>query len=368
MTKLKNGAASQLSSFFSSSQGRFTVSMLSSLISSTLVAVPLLLVLLLTSSLLSGLARAALVSSPHPHGGFSGRPQLSITIRDGNFTSNNGGMMDGLDPTITWQNSALLHDDEIALTYGIDLSARTTNLASLPRRIWGRASRRVRITGADREVAISTRVQLDFDTPDTLDFEFDGEDDESDVRVRIMGRTSTAALSSVIGGNTHHLMGERTSKRTSGSNKLKSAIRNILPTIDHVEITKGYDNNGNRITINPRYNIPYNYADVILTYDADDTVIKVIAGASDQSVTISQKLNDDNIISPTINARDGSLSLAWDRKLGEDQSVKTTVNPNRSVDVEWRDSAWTANVNFPMDGSSDDLQGATVHIKRDIKF
>ena len=114
--------------------------------------------------------------------------------------------MDGLDPTITWQNSALLDNDEIALTYGIDLSARTTNLASLPRRIWGRASRRVRITGADREVAISTRVQLDFDTPDTLDFEFDGEDDESDVRVRILGRTSTAALSSVIGGNTRHLM------------------------------------------------------------------------------------------------------------------------------------------------------------------
>jgi hypothetical protein len=97
-------------------------------------------------------------------------------------------------------------------------------------------------------------------------------------------------------------------------------------------------------------------------YDANDTVIKVIASTTDQSVTISQKLNDDNIISPTINARDGSLSLAWDRKLGEHQSVKTTVNPNRSIDVEWRDSAWTANVNFPMDSTTNDLHGATVHI------
>ncbi|KAL3810090.1 hypothetical protein ACHAXA_003063, partial [Cyclostephanos tholiformis] len=58
-----------------------------------------------------------------------------ITIRDGNFTN-----IDGLDPTITWQNSALLSND-VALQYGIDLSARTTNLASLPRRVWGRASR-----------------------------------------------------------------------------------------------------------------------------------------------------------------------------------------------------------------------------------
>ena len=49
--------------------------------------------------------------------------------------------------------------------------------------------------------------------------------------------------------------------------------------------------------------------------------------------------------SPTINARDGSLSLAWAQKLGENQSVKTTVHPNR------RDLAWTANVNFPMDST-----------------
>ena len=342
------------------------------------IVVPLLI--LTSSCLFSSFAHAAaaLVSS-HPHGGYTGRPELSITIRDGNFTSSNNGnsLMDTLDPTITWQNSALIANDEIALTYGIDLSARTTNLANLPRRIWGRASSRQTIpmgSNNNRDVAISTRVQLDFDTPDILDFELDGEDDESDIKVRILGRTSTAALSSMIGGgNNNNMMGDRMTsygKRTStsASAKFKSAIRKLLPSIDHVEITKGYDNNGNRITINPRYNINYNYADVILTYDANDTVIKVIASTTDQSVTISQKLNDDNIISPTINTRDGSLSLAWDRKLGEHQSVKTTVHPNRSIDVEWRDSAWTANVNFPMDSNTNDLHGATVHIKRDIKF
>jgi hypothetical protein len=102
-----------------------------------------------------------------------------------------------------------------------------------------------------------------------------------------------------------------------------------------------------------------------MTYDANDTLVKVIASEDDQTVTISQKLNDENMISPTI-SRDGSLSLAWDRKLSEDSSVRTTLNPNRSVEVEWRDAAWTANVNFPMD--QNDLTGATVHIKRDVKF
>jgi len=94
-------------------------------------------------------------------------------------------------------------------------------------------------------------------------------------------------------------------------------------------------------------------------------LIKVTASKDDQVVTISQKLNDENMISPTI-SRDGSLSLAWDRKLGDHNSVRTTLNPNRSVEVEWKDEAWTANVNFPMD--ENDVSGATVHIKRDVKF
>jgi len=253
------------------------------------------------------------------------RPQLSITIRDGNFTD-----FEGMDPTITWENSAVLQND-VALQYGIDLSARTTNLASLPRRIWGRASR----IFADR-YAISTRLQMNVQRMDTLDFELDGEDEETDLQMRMIGSTSVDP------------------KQTFKSSR-----------VNFMEFTKGFDNDGNRVTINPRYNVNYNHADVVLTYDADDTLIKVTASKDDQVVTISQKLNNDNMISPTI-GRDGSLSLAWDRKLGDDNSIRTTLNPNRSVDVEWRDSDWTANVNFPME--ENDMRGATVHIKRDIKF
>lgn len=168
-----------------------------------------------------------------------------------------------------------------------------------------------------------------------MDFEVDGEDNDNDLRMRVVGWAPTDV------------------KRLG---RARAAF---------VELAKGFDNDGNRVTINPRYDLTYGRGDVVVTYDADDTLIKVTASRDDQEVTISQKLNDDNVISPTI-GRDGSLSLAWDRKLGEDNSVRTTLNPNRSVDVEWRDEAWTANVNFPMDES--DLRGATVHIKRDIKF
>jgi hypothetical protein len=166
--------------------------------------------------------------------------------------------------------------------------------------------------------------------------------------MRIMGCASNPAATASAGGG--------------GGGGRKAALP---PRVGYAEFTKGYDNGGNRVTVNPRYDVDNRRADVVVTYDADDTLIKITASRHDQVVTISQKLNDENVISPTI-GRDGSLSLAWDRKLGDDMSVRTTLNPNRSVDVEWRDSAWTANVNFPMDDN--DLKGATVHIKRDIKF
>lgn len=275
---------------------------------------------ILTLSCLSIIGVNGVASDPAA----SPRPQLSITIRDGNFTD-----IEGLDPTITWENSALLSND-VALQYGIDLSARTTNLAALPRRIWGRASRIF-----SNRFAFSTRLEMDVQSMDRIDFELDGEDEDNDLKLRLIGSTG------------------------AGLKQLKNS------RVAFMEFTKGFDNDGNRVTVNPRYNVNFQHADVVVTYDADDTLIKVTASQDDQEVTISQKLNDENMISPTI-GRDGSLSLAWDRKLGEDNSIRTTLNPNRSVDVEWRDAAWTANVNFPMD--ENDLRGATVHIKRDIKF
>ena len=179
---------------------------------------------------------------------------------------------------------------------------------------------------------------MDVQSMDRVDFEVDGEDADNDVRFRLLGRGYAR------GGG------------------WRSAAR-----LGFAELTKGFDNDGNRVTINPRYDVDRDRADLVVTYDADDTVIRVVADRDDQEVTISQKLNADNIISPTIGS-DGSLSLAWDRKLGEDNSIKTTLNPNRSVDVEWRDAAWTAEVNFPMEERDAALRGATVHIKRDIKF
>jgi hypothetical protein len=46
--------------------------------------------------------------------------------------------------------------------------------------------------------------------------------------------------------------------------------------------------------------------------------------------------------------------------------LTANLKPNDNLNVEWKDDAWTANVNMPIDGTS--ISGANVGIKRDVNF
>jgi hypothetical protein len=89
------------------------------------------------------------------------------------------------------------------------------------------------------------------------------------------------------------------------------------------------------------------------------------ASADNQEVTISQQLDANNRVAPTINNR-GDISVEWERSLGDDSSLTARLKPNDSLNVEWRDNDWTANVDMPMNGAN--INGANVSIKRDITF
>jgi len=291
----------------------------------------------------------------------AGRPQLSISVRDGNFDG-----LDGLDPTINWSGSSSSGD--VSLDYGIEAAVRpTSDIASLPRNIWGKASTNVAGWG------VSARADVDGQDRSSADLEIDADNKDADLSLR---------LTASAGG---------------GFN------------VRRVEATKGLDLDGARVTINPRYDMEKEEADVVLGYDngntnvqltasadkqevnikhkmdntnieltasadnqevsidhqMDSTNIKLTASADNQEVTISQQVDANNRIAPTINNR-GDISVEWERALGDDSALTATLKPNDSLNVEWRDNAWTANVDMPLDGSN--INGANVHIKRDINF
>jgi len=288
----------------------------------------------------------------------AGRPQLSISVRDGNFDG-----LDGLDPTINWQGSASSGD--VNLDYGIEAAARpTTDIASLPRNVWGKASTNVGGWG------VSARAERDMSSDDTA-LEFDADNEDADLSFHV--------VASAAGG------------------------------MERVEATKGLDMNGARVTLNPRYNVVDEEADVVVGWEngdtnvkltasadnqevnvkhridntnieltasrdnqevvidhqMDNTNVKLTASADNQEVTVSQQLDANNRISPTVN-RNGDVSIEWERTLGDDSSLTATLKPNDSLNVEWKDNDWTANVDMGLDGTN--INGANVSIKRDVTF
>jgi hypothetical protein len=179
--------------------------------------------------------------------------------------------------------------------------------------------------------------------------------------------------------------------------------------VQRVEAIKVLALDGARVTLNPRYNVESQDADVVVGYDnantnvqltasadnqevnikhkldntnieltasadsqevtidhqVDNTNIKLTASADNRELTISQHIGDANRVSPTIN-KNGNISVEWERSLGDDNCLTATLKPNESLDVEWKDNDWTANVNMPMDGIN--VEGANVSIKRDVSF
>jgi len=269
----------------------------------------------------------------------AGAPKLSISVKDGSFDG-----LDGLDPTLTWEASS--SSGEVDLSYGVEAAARpTSDIASLPRSIWGKASTNVSGWG------VTARADVDCADYSTADIEVNADNEENDLSVKMLASTS-------------------------GDFNVKS-----------VEATKGLDLDGARLTVTPRFNMEDDSRDVVVNYnngDTDvkltasadsqeveinhstgDTDIKLTASADSQEVTVSQKIDDSNRVAPTIN-NSGDISVEWERSLGDDSSLTATLKPNESIDVEWKDDAWTANVNMPLDGT--DITGANVGIKRDVAF
>ena len=242
---------------------------------------------------------------------------VQISVRDGSFDG-----LDGLDPTISWENS--VKSGDLDLSYGIEAAARpTADIASLPRSIWGKAKTDISGWG------VTARAEVDAQSLNSADVEIDAKNAENDISVRL----------------------------TASAGKDFS--------VQTIEATKGFDANGARVTVNPRRNLQTDETDVVIKYDNGDTNVKLTASADAQKVTISQQVDANNRVAPTISS-EGDLSVEWERKLSDDSSLTATLKPNDSLDVEWKDNDWTANVNMPIDGTT--INGANVSIKRDVSF
>jgi len=213
---------------------------------------------------------------------------------------------------------------DVELEYGIEASARpTSDIASLPKNIWGKATTNLNGWG------VSARAQFEGTDFTNAAVEIDASNDEVDLDIHLVASAGDGFA------------------------------------VKTVSAVKGIDADGARVTFNPRYNVETEESDVVINYSKDGTEISLTASQDAQSVTLSRQLDDDNRIAPTLNSS-GDVSIAWERGLGDDNSITTTLTPDESINVEWKDAAWTATINMPLDGT--DITGTNVSIKREVSF
>jgi len=243
------------------------------------------------------------------------RPALSIKVADGSYDS-----ISGLDPTVSWSNTGTAGDMDVE--YGIEVAATpTSDIASLPKNIWGKAS------GSVGEWGVSARAEFTGTDFSSAAIDIDASDETSNVHV----------------------------EASAGSEGV---------TVGDITASKSIDVDGADVTIKPRYNVASGDADVVVSYTKDETSIEVTASEESQSITVSRQVDDENRVAPTINS-DGAFSVEWEKSL-ESGSLTTTVTPNEGINLEWSDNSWTANIDLPLDGT--DITGANVSVKRDVSF
>uniref|UniRef100_A0A7S2KBX2 Uncharacterized protein n=1 Tax=Leptocylindrus danicus TaxID=163516 RepID=A0A7S2KBX2_9STRA len=164
----------------------------------------------------------ALVTAAAIQSSSATKPQLTVEVHNGNFAD-----IEGLDPKITWEASG--ESGDFDLEGGVEVAARpTSDLASLPRSIWGKASREWKGWG------VSARAELESDKPSQAQIELEAEHEEDDISMKI----------------------------TASAGKELAVAK--------VEGIKGFDagDDGNsHITINPRWDVDREDGDVILGWE-----------------------------------------------------------------------------------------------------
>jgi hypothetical protein len=252
-------------------------------------------------------------------GAIAGRPNLSIQVRDGVFDDGAAA----LEPTLTWETSTKSGD--ITYDFGLEADARpTADLASLPKNFWGKASKSFGAWG------VTARAEVAAGDYGSANLEINADNAGDDLSIKV---------DATAGGEF---------------------------AVSKVEATKGFDSGDARVTVNPRFDVASKETDVVIGYSSGKTDVEVTASKEEQEVTVSQQLDADNKVSPSFALRSGKMSVEWERSLGDDNTITTTLKPSEEVEVEWADGEWTANVNLPIVGSA--LGGANVSVKREVNF
>jgi hypothetical protein len=96
---------------------------------------------------------------------------------------------------------------------------------------------------------------------------------------------------------------------------------------------------GKNVVINGAYNLLKKCVSGSAELAVDDTIVKLAYDNVDKDakLSVSQKIDDNNTLKPSISLKSGDMSYGWLRKW-TGGSVDTTYLPGDKVNVEWKDN------------------------------
>lgn len=244
-------------------------------------------------------------------------PKLSVTVQDGKFSD-----IYGLNPTASWSNTNEV--GELDIGYGIEADVRVTkDIASLPKKIWGKISSQVGAWGVSAKADFKG---IDYSKADVT---IGAANDEEGLSITAKGSCSSDGI-----------------------------------VLNKIEAKKSMEQDGANISVNPSYDVQSEEATVVVSYEKDGTSVEVEASNNAQTVTLSRQLDDENRVTPMINSS-GDVSIAWEHKIN-DSTVTTTFEPQKSINVNWEEGGWKAQVS--MDLENTDITNVNVSVKKDLVF
>lgn len=143
----------------------------------------------------------------------------------------------------------------------------------------------------------------------------------------------------------------------SGDNKITATVDSDMGK--SIEASTTFD------ATKTKYKYENDEHEVEIDYSMDKTDIKLTATKEAQKVKISQQVTDIDTVSPTFESN-GDITVAWERDLGDDNTLTTTVGNSDSATIVWKDDNWVVNGKVQLNGIvPEDIE---FHMKREIEF
>jgi len=126
------------------------------------------------------------------------------------------------------------------------------------------------------------------------------------------------------------------------------------------------DIGGNKVNIKGTWDRIKNTIGVTTKTTVDDMTAQVDYDTGDKNavLSVSYKLDANNVVTPAVSLKDGEMSYRWQRKINGG-SVDAKLKPGNTLDVEWQDQGsngvWSTKASIPVNN----LSGTKVSFSRD---